>query len=235
MDQLAQVTQTIALTLGVAWASGINLYAAILTLGILGASGNATLPPGLEVLANPVVIAAAGVMYVVEFVADKIPGVDSGWDVVHTFIRIPAGALLAYEASGHVDPAVALAAALVGGMVAGTMHVTKAGTRLLINASPEPFSNSIASLTEDGAVIGGMWLALHHPAWFLVLFVLLGVFLVWALPKLWRGIRLLASRALNFLRGRGLATATAGADAAGGDARGLSASSPASEDQRPTV
>src|SRR6187401_2590783 len=122
MGELEKVTEVLALTLGVAWASGINLYAAMLALGLMGATGNMTLPPGLEVLANPVVIGAAGFMYALEFFADKIPGVDSAWDVVHTFIRIPAGAVLAAHAATNVDPAVAIAAGLLGGVVAGSMH-----------------------------------------------------------------------------------------------------------------
>lgn len=209
MSEFDQVSQLLALSLGVAWASGINLYAAVLALGLLGATGHMTLPPGLEVLASPMVIAAAALMYVVEFVADKIPGVDSAWDVLHTFVRIPAGAVLAAGAMGDVDPAVAVAAGLVGGTVAGAMHATKAGTRLLLNASPEPFTNIAASVTEDAVVFGGVWLMTEHPWWFLALFVLLAAALAWLLPRLWRGLRLLAARIGAFLRGRGLAPATA--------------------------
>ncbi len=180
--------------MGVAWASGLNLYAAIFMLGMLGATGNMVLPPGLEVLNNPLVIGAAGFMYVVEFVADKIPGVDTGWDTIHTFIRIPAGALLAAEAVGEVEPAVALAAGLLGAGIAGTSHVAKAGSRILINASPEPFSNSVASVTEDVAVFAGIWTALNHPWVFLSLLVVFLVLVAWLLPKLLRGIRTLFSR-----------------------------------------
>jgi hypothetical protein len=205
MDELDKVTQALALTLGVAWASGINLYAAMLALGLMGATGHMTLPPGLEVLANPVVIAAAGFMYAIEFFADKIPGVDSAWDVVHTFIRIPAGAILAAEAATSIDPAMSIAAALLGGALAGSMHVTKAATRLLINASPEPFSNSIASLTEDAAVFGGIWMMTQHPNWFLVLLVVMLAGVVWAMPKLWRGVRSVFARVSAFVRGKGFA------------------------------
>ena len=220
MDQLAEVTRTIALTMGVAWASGINLYAAILTLGLLGASGNMDLPPGLELLANPVVIFAAGAMYVLEFVADKIPGVDTAWDGLHTFIRIPAGALLAAEAVGNVDPAVSLAAALVGGAVSATTHAAKAGTRVLVNTSPEPFSNSIVSLTEDAAVIGGVYLATAYPLAFLVIFALMLAFLAWFLPRLWRGITSAFAKLRAWLGGRPASPPTT-----------LSAA----EDQRPTL
>lgn len=189
MGQLGQITNTISLTMGVAWASGINLYAAILTLGILGSTGNMDLPPGLEVLSNPLVMIAAGIMYLVEFVADKIPGVDTGWDSIHTFIRIPAGALLAAGAVGDVNPAVELAAALMGGTIAAGSHATKAGSRVLINTSPEPVTNWIASISEDVAVILGLWAALNHPVVFLILFVAFVAFVIWFLPKLWQGIK----------------------------------------------
>jgi len=189
MDQLNQIVNTLALTMGVGWASGLNLYAAILTLGILGATGSIVLPPELAVLANPIVIVAAAVMYVVEFFADKVPGVDTGWDTLHTFIRIPAGAILAAGAVGSVDPALAVAAGLLGGGLATVSHATKAGTRVLINTSPEPVTNWTASVTEDVMVVGGIWTALHYP-WvflgFLILFILIAI---WMLPKLWRGIK----------------------------------------------
>jgi len=163
MEQFDQIVNTLSLTMGAAWASGINLYAAILVLGVLGATENIVLPAGLEVLMNPLVIGAAGVMYLVEFFADKVPGVDTGWDTLHTFIRIPAGALLAAGAVGDVNPAVAIAAGLMGGGLAAASHATKAGTRVLINTSPEPFSNWTASVVEDVAVVGGLWTALHYP------------------------------------------------------------------------
>ncbi|MEW6427550.1 MAG: DUF4126 domain-containing protein [Thermodesulfobacteriota bacterium] len=189
MDQLNAVASTIALTMGIGWASGINLYAAIAMLGIMGATGNIVLPPELMILANPLVILAAGAMYMVEFVADKIPGVDTGWDTIHTFVRIPAGALLAAGAVGHVNPAVALAAAILGGGLAATSHAAKAGGRVVINASPEPFSNWAASIGEDVAVIAGLWTALHHPLVFLGLLAVFLLFLVWLLPRIWRGIK----------------------------------------------
>jgi hypothetical protein len=175
--------------MGVAWASGINLYAAILVLGLLGATGNMTLPPDLEILAHPAVIAAAGLMYLVEFVADKMPGVDTGWDTVHTFIRIPAGALLAAGAVGEVNPAIALAAAIVGGGIAAGTHATKSGTRVIINTSPEPFSNWVASLVEDFVVIAGLWTALNYPWLFIGLLIVFIILMIWLLPKLWRGIK----------------------------------------------
>jgi hypothetical protein len=188
MENPDTIIQTIALTMGVAWASGINLYAAVLVLGILGATGNISLPPDMMILSDPLVIAAAGAMYIVEFVADKIPGVDNGWDTVHTFIRIPLGALLAVAAVGDVTPAVTFAAALLGGGMSASTHVTKAGTRVIINSSPEPFTNWIASLGEDIAVLAGLWTALHYPLLFVVFILLFILLLIWVLPRIWRGV-----------------------------------------------
>ncbi len=193
MEQLNQVAHTIALTMGVAWASGINLYAAILMLGLLGATGNMVLPENLAMLSDPLVIFAAGFMYLVEFVADKVPGVDSGWDAIHTFIRIPAGAALAAAAVGDVSPAAALAAGIVGGGISAGVHATKAGTRILINTSPEPFSNWVTSVSEDVIVIGGLFAALYHPWLFIVLLVLFTLLMIWLLPRLWRGLKKLFS------------------------------------------
>lgn len=188
MSEYETIIQTIALTMGVAWASGINLYAAVGMLGLGGAFGYIDLPANLEVVQDPVVILAAGFMYCVEFMADKTPGVDSGWDAIHTFIRIPAGALLAAGAVGDVAPALAVAAGIVGGGVTAATHATKAGTRVLINTSPEPFSNWGASLAEDLAVFAGLWAALAHPMVFLLAFIAFLLLLCWLLPKLWRGI-----------------------------------------------
>ncbi len=189
MDQLDQIIKTISITMGAGWASGLNLYAAIFMLGILGTSGNMELPPGLTILENPLVLIAAGIMYCVEFFADKIPGIDTGWDTIHSFIRIPGGALLAAGAVGNVDPAVSLAAAIVGGSLAAGTHAAKAGTRVLINASPEPVTNWVASITEDVAVITGLWTALYYPWVFLVLLVLFILLMIWWLPKVWKGIK----------------------------------------------
>lgn len=179
----------IALSMGVAWASGINLYAAILVLGLLGASGSMSLPEALQVLENPIIIGVAGFMYCVEFVADKIPGVDSAWDTLHTFIRIPAGAVLAATAVGQVDPAIAISAALVGGGLTAGTHLTKASTRLFVNTLPEPFSNIGVSLAEDFMAIGGLCLALYYPSLFLVLLVVFVALMLWLLPMLWRGLK----------------------------------------------
>ncbi|MCG6937063.1 MAG: DUF4126 domain-containing protein [Gammaproteobacteria bacterium] len=208
--------EIISLTLGVAWASGINLYAAILVLGLLGANGYTELPPSLTVLQDPLVLASAAVMYFVEFTADKIPGVDTGWDAIHTFIRIPAGAMLAMGAAQglEINPAAELAAALLGGSLAATSHLTKASTRLVINASPEPVSNWTASITEDLAVIGGLWAALNYP-WAFVVFIILFIALaIWLLPKLWRAIKSIFATLRGWL---GKKKNNAGAVGAGND------------------
>jgi hypothetical protein len=195
------IAETIALSMGIAWASGINLYAAIVMLGLLGATGNIDLPPDLLILQNPLVIAAAGFMYLVEFCADKVPGVDTGWDSIHTFIRIPAGAVLAAGAVGDVGAGAELAALIAGGTLAGATHATKAGSRALINTSPEPFSNWTVSIAEDIAVFGGLWVALNHPWVFLGLLVVFILLMIWLLPKIWRGVKTVA-RTIGRLFGR---------------------------------
>ncbi len=202
MEAYQSIVETLALTLGVGWASGINLYATLLVLGYMQANGYAELPPDLAVLSDPLVMAAAGLMYAVEFFADKTPGVDTGWDAIQTFVRIPAGAVLAAGALGDVAPAAEIAAAIVGGGLAAGSHSLKAGSRVLINTSPEPFSNWTASVSEDLVVIGGVWAALKHPTLFLILLILFLILLVWLLPKVWRGIRAVGRR-LSRLFGRG--------------------------------
>lgn len=186
---MEEITRTLALTLGVGWASGINLYAAILVLGFLGVTGRVNLPDGLQVLTDPLVMLAAGVMYLVEFFADKIPGVDTAWDTLHTFVRIPAGALLAANAVGDAGMGAEIAAGLLGGGLAAASHAAKAGTRVMINTSPEPFTNWTASVLEDVGVITGLWTALNHPLIFLTGLVLFLALLVWLLPKVWRGVK----------------------------------------------
>jgi hypothetical protein len=186
--------------MGVAWASGINLYASLLVLGVLGYSGNVTLPQDLQILSDPLVIAAAGAMYIVEFIADKIPGVDNGWDAVQTFIRVPLGAILAVAAAGDVSPAVTMAAAILGGSMSASTHATKTGTRMIINSSPEPFSNWFVSLGEDVAVIAGIWTALHYPFLFVIFLVLFILLLVWILPKIWRSVMKAFTSIVSFFR-----------------------------------
>ena len=192
--------ETIALAMGVGWASGINLYAAIATLGLLHLSGNIVLPPELAVVAHPVVLGAAVLMYCVEFFADKVPGVDTGWDAIHTFIRIPAGAVLASQAVGDVSEPAMLAAGLVGGAFATGSHMMKAGSRVIINTSPEPVTNWTASVAEDVMVIGGVWAALYHPWAFLAALAVFVVMSAWLLPKIWRGIRRVLSAIAGLFR-----------------------------------
>jgi hypothetical protein len=180
--------QLISLAMGASWASGINLYATVCMLGFMGLTGNIDLPPDLQILSNPLVLAAAGFMYVVEFFTDKIPGVDTLWDALHTFIRIPAGAVLAAATVGELGQGAELAALLLGGGIATGTHLGKSGSRVLINTSPEPATNWTASIGEDIAVIGGLWTALQYPWLFLVLFIIFVILLIWLLPKIWRGI-----------------------------------------------
>ena len=195
------VVEIIALSMGVAWASGINLYAAIFVLGWLGSSGNMVLPDGLQICTDPMVMTAAAVMYFVEFFADKIPGVDTLWDTLHTFVRIPAGAILAAGAVGDLGQGAELAALLIGGTLSSASHATKAGSRVLINASPEPVTNWIASISEDVAVVVGLWTALHYPVLFLLALVVMVATMIWLLPKLWRGIKLLFAKAVALFKG----------------------------------
>jgi hypothetical protein len=190
--------QTLSLAMGTAWASGLNLYATVATLGLAGSAGMIQLPPNLQVLTEPLVIAVACLMYFVEFFADKVPYVDNGWDVIHTFIRIPAGALLAARAVGNVNPALELAALLAGGTVALAAHGTKATVRLAVNVSPEPFSNWFASVGEDLSVLGGIWLIFHHPLVMVLLVLGFTAAAAWLIPRLYR----LAKRGFQALRAR---------------------------------
>jgi hypothetical protein len=169
-----------------AWASGLRLYLVVFILGLAARFQYIDLPAGLQVLAHPYVIGAAGFLLAIEFLADKVPGLDSAWDAIHTFIRIPAGALLAAGATGDDLTAFTVAAGLIGGTITAGTHFAKAGSRAAINTSPEPFTNWGASFTEDALVVGGTWLAFAHP---LVFLALVGAFLLlvaWMLPKLWR-------------------------------------------------
>ncbi|MEW5754968.1 MAG: DUF4126 domain-containing protein [Pseudomonadota bacterium] len=200
MEQLAEISGILALTLGAAWASGINLYAAALVLGLMHSTGYVTLPPDLQLLASPMVIAGAALMYFIEFIADKIPGVDSLWDALHTFIRIPAGALLAAGAAGEMDPGLQLAAGTLGGGLAALSHATKAGGRMLINTSPEPVTNWLASFGEDVVVVLGLWTALTHPLVFIILLALMIGAMLWLLPRIWRGIKLIFKKLAGLLR-----------------------------------
>ena len=181
--------QLIALAAAVGWASGIRLYAVLFVLGGLGYLHWIDLPGGLVVLAHPWVLAASGFMFCVEFFADKIPGVDTVWDLVHTFIRIPAGAALAASVFGDSSAAATLAAAILGGSLAAGSHFAKAGSRAVINTSPEPFSNWAASFGEDLAVGTMLWLAFAYPIAALVVLVALVAFTIWLIARLARVIR----------------------------------------------
>lgn len=189
MEALDQITATLALSMGLAWASGLNLYATLFTLGYLANTGNIVLPENLQIVADPMVMSAAGIMYMVEFFADKMPGVDTGWDAIHTFVRIPAGAMLAAGAIGDLNPAVEIAAAILGGGLAAGTHATKAGTRVLINTSPEPVSNWLASISEDIAVVSGVWACINHPILFLFALAAFILLMVWLLPRLVVGVK----------------------------------------------
>ena len=190
--------EALSLAMGTAWTSGINLYATVAALGIAGRSEMIHLPPELQVLTHPAVIAIACIMYVIEFFADKVPYVDSGWDVLHTFIRVPAGAILAAKSLGDMNPALELAVLLAGGTVALAAHGTKATVRLAINTSPEPFSNWAASFAEDVTVLGSIWMVFNHPILMLILVASFMALVVWLVPKLFR----LAKRGFQALRDR---------------------------------
>ena len=185
---------SIALASGLSWASGLRLYATVFIVGLLAKFGYVPLPAGLSILTNPVVIGVAGILCVIEFLADKFPYIDSLWDSVHTFIRIPAGALLAMGAINSADPMIATVVALLGGSLAGATHFTKAGSRALINTSPEPASNIAASFGEEGLWLTGGWLALTHPSVFIGCLLAFVLVMIWFIPKLWQGIKLVFSR-----------------------------------------
>jgi hypothetical protein len=202
MNTSLDMPQLLALAGAIGWASGIRLYLVVLLTGLAGYLGWLPLPGGLQMLAHPVVIAASGFMVFVEFFADKIPGLDSLWDMVHTVIRIPAGAALAAGVFGGDHAVMALVAALLGGGFAATAHAAKATTRAAINTSPEPFSNVGASLVEDSMVPAGLWLAVAHPLMFVVLFVLVLILSVWLIRKSWRFLRGLVSRVTRIFSGK---------------------------------
>lgn len=189
MDSL-DLTQLVALAAVLGFASGIRLYAVLLVVGLVGYAGWVELPSGLAILQHPFVLIAAGLMFLVEFVADKIPGVDTLWDGIQTFIRIPAGAALAAGVFGGLDSAAwTTVAAILGGTLAATSHFTKAGTRAAANTSPEPFSNVALSVAEDVAVGGLLWLVMTYPWVAAAIVGVLVLVALWALPKLFRFVR----------------------------------------------
>jgi uncharacterized protein DUF4126 len=179
----------IAIAAALAWGSGLRAYAVIFALGLAGAAGWLELPQHLRLLQHPIVLGASGLMTAVEFFADKLPWLDSLWDAVHSFVRIPAGAALAAAVFGDSDSAVTLAAAILGGTLSAGVHFAKAGTRAAINTSPEPFSNWTASLAEDAVVPLGLWLAFAHPILFFFFLGLFTLVVVMLLRLIWRGLR----------------------------------------------
>lgn len=191
------IVAPIVMAAGLGWASGLRLYAVLFLLGALHHFGMIALPPDLGILAHPAVMAVSGALFLIEFGADKIPGFDSVWDAFQTFVRIPGGALLAAAAVADHSAALALAAALLGGTLAAGAHFTKAGSRAMINTSPEPFSNWTASLTEDALAAGMVWFAFTHPLASAAILIVLVALMLWLLPRLWRGVR----RVINTARG----------------------------------
>ena len=190
--------EALSLAMGTAWTSGINLYATVAALGIANRLEMIQLPQNLEVLSHPGVIAIACIMYFIEFFADKVPYLDTGWDALHTFIRVPAGAILAARSLGDLNPALELMALLAGGSIALIAHGTKATVRLAINASPEPFSNWAASITEDLTVFGSLWLMFNHPIVMIILVLVFLALVAWLVPKIYR----LAKRGFQALRNK---------------------------------
>jgi Domain of unknown function (DUF4126) len=192
---------TLSLALGTAWTSGINLYATVSVLGLLQRIGGVKLPGGLDVLDNWWIIGVAGGLYVVEFFADKIPYVDSVWDVVHTFIRVPAGAIVAYAAVSDMDPAIVIPATLIGGGFALASHGTKAAARMGANLSPEPVSNWTLSIFEDIIAFGGVLLAVFAPFVIGVVLIVFAIFFLWFFPKVVRAIGRLFNGIAALFRG----------------------------------
>ena len=201
MDSL-DTPQLLALAGALGWASGVRLYLVVFLTGLAGYLGWLPLPAGLHLLANPAVLAASGFMVFIEFFADKIPGLDSLWDMVHTVIRIPAGAALAAGVFGGDNTSMALVAALLGGGFAATAHAAKATTRAAINTSPEPFTNVGTSLVEDAMVPTSLWLAVAHPLVFAALLALVLLLSIWLIRKSWRFLRGLLGRLRQIFSGR---------------------------------
>lgn len=190
----------LSLALGSSWAAGINLYATILLLGLLNRFDIITLPQGLQSLSHLWVLITTGVLLLIEFVMDKIPYVDTTWDAIHTFIRIPAGALLAAAAFADVPPHLQVVAALLGGTMSLASHGAKASARMAINTSPEPVSNWVASFTGDALVVLMVWLANKHPILALVILAGLLALSIWLLTKLVKFTRAFAERLVRLFQ-----------------------------------
>jgi hypothetical protein len=192
---------TLSLAFGSAWTSGINLYATVTVLGLIQKFGLAKLPGGLDVLDNWWIIGVAAFLYSVEFFADKIPYVDSVWDVIHTFIRVPAGVVVAYAATSDLDPSIYIPAALLGGGFAFTSHGTKAALRAGANLSPEPVSNWVLSLVEDVIAFVGATLAVFAPVVIAIILAIFLLFFFWFFPKVIRAVGRLFSATVALFRG----------------------------------
>ncbi len=202
--QTMDMAQLLALAAALGWASGIRLYAVVFITGMAGWMGWLPLPAGLSMLQHPAVLAGSGFMLFVEFFADKIPGLDSVWDLVHSVIRVPAGAALAAGVFGADSATFGLAAGLLGGTLAATSYATKATTRAALNTTPEPFSNIAVSLLEDGLVVGMMWLATNYPLAFGVALFVVVVFSIWLLIVLLKFLKSLIRRIKGWMGGEGV-------------------------------
>jgi hypothetical protein len=189
----------LAMSAAMAWGAGLRLYLVVFVVGMLGKFGYVPLPEALKILSNPIVLGAAGFMSFIEFFADKIPWLDSAWDALHTFLRIPAGAALAAGMLGDSGDGVAMAAAIIGGTLTAGTHFGKAGTRAAVNTSPEPFSNIGVSLVEDTAVAGGLALALGNPIVFLIALLLFVVLLVFLIRFLLKGLQAIIKNISNWV------------------------------------
>ena len=199
--QKLDMPSLLALAAALGWASGFRLYAVVFLVGGMGALGWLPLPPGLLVLQHPAVLVVAGSLMLVEFFADKVPWLDSAWDAVHAFIRIPAGALLAAGVFGADSATMGVVAGLMGGSLAATSLATKMTTRAAVNTSPEPFSNWLLSFFEDGLVVAVVWLATQHPLWFGVALLVMLLVSVLLLVVLFKFLRAVWRRLAALLRG----------------------------------
>jgi Domain of unknown function (DUF4126) len=194
-------TALVALAAALGWAAGIRLYLVVFLTGLAGFMGFIPLPDGLKILQNPALLTASGFMVFVEFFADKIPGLDSLWDVVHTVIRVPAGAALAGGVFGADSATMGTVAALIGGTLAATSHATKATTRAAVNTSPEPFSNIIVSFAEEGLVMFMLWLATDQPVIFGIVLLIILVLSVMLIVVLWKFLRAVVRKVSSFFTG----------------------------------
>ena len=201
VTQKLDMPSLLALAAALGWASGFRLYAVVFIVGMMGATGALALPAGLQVLTSPLVLAVAGSLMLVEFFADKVPWIDSAWDAVHTVIRVPGGALLAAGVFGADNATMGVIAGLLGGSLAATSMATKMTTRAAVNTSPEPFSNGLVSLFEDGLVVGVVCLATQHPVAFGVALVVMLVLSVLVMALLFRFLRAVLRHLSSFFSG----------------------------------